>query len=716
MLNLSRYLPALEDFPIDAPVAAPVGAIPAGTLAVPAAPLAHEQAPGAVGVGVEPAILEQQPAVQVEIPEAPAPEMIASSDEAQAAANQVDAAHEAAATDSAAAIAADAQKLEGADVAPGQESPAAAEGGVTGDDAAAASEVGGDLGAVPAEGTAPVEGEEPAAGGDDLSGLGGEPGAAEEPAADLGAETGGDTPAEGTEPAAEEPASSEEPPAEEPAAGEEAAFEETPAEEPPAEEPAAEETPATEPAAEEPPAEEPAAAEETPPAEEEPASEEPPAEEESEEDEVLADGFDDTDEDAPDLEEGEIDVPDVDTEVTDEDVADAEVDSEEAKAADEDTQDEIVDTNKTIAELKKEEASVEKFIEILQHGIRTKQHSPQLLALAQDKLTELGGVFGRHSPAIPSMENYTRHNLDDYYTNSLESFVGFQRRITHLGKKLVDKVAKSLNESMHINAVSKEVATLNKRADKLLVGLKDLDDGYVLEVTKVPMHLRTEKPLVTAVGDEIKNLTAIGGKIFKADTAFITGLIAITNEATKEADGTKSIALANKALKLPLAEKSYPAQAFSGDMFGGWKINRSDKKATGDLVGDMKTLAERSIPTGDADYVAKAGGKASLKKADLIKLMQFAKVLIGISNSTKAGVGRSLMDSLNTANEQTSARHLEVKQGDKDQVKKAEKAMDELTSQLWAAVGRSLDNYGAFQWHICYIVDAINGMVGRAVK
>lgn len=673
MLNLSRYLPALEDYPIDVPQNNPA-ALPM----VPQMPMAHEQGGAALqGVAAAEPVVAEQPAIQVEIPEASAPEMIASSDEAQAANNEVDGAHDAAATDSAAAIAADAQKLEGADVAPGQDSPAAEEG-----DAAAAGDIGGDLDAVPSEG-----------GETGLDDLGAEPVVEDELAeGDVDAALGGDAA---------------------PAAGEEPVVEEAPITED-EEAPVVEEEPVVEEAA--PEGEEPLV-EEAPEGEEPPAEEDPVVEEETEEEEeeILSDGFDE-DEDAPDMEEGELDVPDVDTEVTEEEIADSEDEAGEAKAEDDEVQEEIVDTNKTIAELKKEEAAVEKFIGILQHGIRNKQHSPQFLAVAQDKLGELSRAFGQHSPTIPSMENYTQHNLEDYYTNSLESFVGFQRRITHMGKKLIDKVAKGLNESMHINAVSKEIATLNKRADKLLVGLKDVAADYVLTVTKPPMPLRTSKVLVTAVADEIKALTEIGGKVFKADAAFIKGLIDIANEATKEADSTKSIQLANKALKLPLAEKSYPASAFSGALFGGWKLVKSDKKATGDLLGDMKSLADRSIPDGGSEYYEKIAGDITLKKADLIKLMQFAKVLIGVSNSCKASVGRTLMESLNTANTTTSARHLEVKQGDKEQVKKAEKAMDQLTSVLWDSVGRSLDNYGLFQWHICIIVDSINALVGRAVK
>lgn len=712
-MNILNYLESsFEDF-ADAPVGADQ--------------LAHNAtgAPGQIP-GAAPEAETNAPD-SLEIPESVGPAVIASSDEVQAAAIVEDPGHSEAEQMANAASDTNTSVIEQADVAPGETPEAGAEG--TGDepaaepdleagldndgeqvgdgDVSAGSDLGdeGDLGASEETGEPPVDGGDELGGDEGLGDTGGEEpgddtdleatgdagpgeeedGLSEEPIVEegsedgLGDDTGGDTSTDETETDGDDA---------------EAGNSEGEAEEETGEEEGSEET-----------------GDEGTGDEFEESTDEEAGGESEEESEAEAGGESDDDDDGV-----EYDVPDVDTEVTDEEVADAEEDAEEAAAEDEALDEEIVDTTKSVSELEEDEVAVEEFIGVLAHGIRTKNYPAQTVHLAQSKLLRLSAKFGCHAPVIPSMEDYNSKNLDAYFTNSLESFSDFLKKIRHARKNFFDNFAKKMNDKIHLKAVETEIDALNKVCDQQIVRLKALEMPEAITV-KVPAGIRHPQGVVKGMTAELQWMNDVAA-VFKVDHTFIKGLADILKKAVAEGDSTKATELANKALKLGVPAKKYPASAFSGSTYlGEFKFVKNDVKPSGNMAEDMKTLAARAIPELQGSIVGAGTGPAegTFKKADLIKMLQLCKVMIGLSRGTAGSTGKDIVDQLDAANRSGTEQDMAGKKaGDKEEQRRGEAAMSQLTSQFWYSISKSLDNYSGFQYHLIAMVDCMLRVVMRA--
>lgn len=659
--------------------------------------LAHNS-PDASGAAPVAPVADTGTTDSLEIPESTGPAVVASSDEVQAAAIVEDPGHSEAEQMANAASDANAAVVEQADVAPGETPPETEggeaagtdevpetnlEAGLGGDgeqvgdgDVSAGADLGDDappaddgLGDTDTEGTGDLEGND-------------------EPVVEEGTEdglddtAGGDTSADETEADnVDLEAGSEE--SEEEAGGEEeeTEFEETEADEEGGEETTPDETEGDE------------------------------SGDETQEDETEAGSESDNDDDGVDY-----DVPDVDTEVTDEEVADAEEDAEEASAEDEALDEEIVDTSKSVAELEDEEASVEQYIGVLSHGIRTKGFHAQTVHLAQTKLLALSSKFGEHAPVIPSMEDYNSKNLDAYYTNSLESFSDFLKKIRHARKNFFDNFAKKMNDKIHLKAVETEMDALNKACDKEIVRLKALEMPEAITV-KVPAGVRHPQGVIKGMTAELQWMNDVSG-VFKADQVYIKGLADILKKAVAEGDSTKATELANRALKLGMPGKKYPASAFTGSTYlSEMKFVKNTVKPSGNMAEDMKTLAQRAIPELQGSPMSAGTGPAegTFKKAELVKLLQLCKVMIGLSRGTAGSTGKDIVDQLDSANRSSTAQDMAgAKTGDKEEQRRGEAAMSQLTSQFWYSISKSLDNYSGFQYHLINMVDCMLRIVQRA--
>uniref|UniRef100_A0AB39CD47 Virion structural protein n=1 Tax=Pseudomonas phage RVTF4 TaxID=3236931 RepID=A0AB39CD47_9VIRU len=699
-MNIMSYLtsPAFEEF-ADAPV---------GT-----DQLAHNSgAPGAEVPGAAP--VADAPSDNLEIPESAGPALIATADEAQAAAIVDDPGHAEAEQAAQAATAENTAVIEQAEVAPG-ETPAG--------DAAAAdtvADVPADTGDVTEEGTGDVsEGE--AATGDD--GLGDEGGSDADAGGELGDDAGGDTGADdlgelgGDEAAGDASAedglgddsAGEAEVAETEGAEEDGLGEETGAEEggeDGLDDAAGGDTETGEAEADFNDGE----AEGTGEAEEEGGEESETESEESGEEEGEAEGEEGDAEADADSDEGDgpdIDIPDVDTEADEEDAAEAEEAADEAVAEDEALEEEIVDTSKSIDELDADKASVENYIGALTLGCQRKSYNVQTVGLAQAELQRLAKKWGQHAPLIPALEDYTARNLDAYYTNSLESFSGFLKKIVHVRDKFLDNFAQKMNDKIHLKAVETQIAAINTACDVQINRMKDLQLEGKVSIT-VPAPLRSSSGLIKGVTDELKFLGEMAG-VFEHDRKFLDGMSKLLGAAIKEGDATKSTATIQKALKLALPVKSYPATVFTDGPLGGLHLERSEKKATGSMVEDMKSLGERAIPTASFDRTggsSEGAAKAEVSKADLIKMLKLAKVLIGLSRGTAGAAGKALVEHIDGANRAKSERNQsEDKGGEKADRKDNDKAMNNMVSSFLDAIWNSSDNYSNFQWHIILIAD-----------
>jgi len=705
-MNILSYLtPSFEDF-VDAPVGADQ--------------LAHNSAaPGGEAPAAATATTEA-PADSLEIPESVGPAMVASADEVQAAQVVEDPGHSEAAQAAEQASDANAAVIEQAQVAPaesagGAEAPAAEEPAAetpveeTGDESA-------DLGADTGEA---VGGDAGTDGGDDLGADAGgsdsadDLGGAEEPVEDAGSEDGlggdelGGEETGGDETGSEETTELEEPVTEEEDGlggdegaeeggddglgdGAEGGSEET------GSEAEGEET-----------GEEESEGEEEGSGEEE-SGEETGSEEETEAESEIGEETDSDEDDGVDL-----DIPDVDTETTEDDVVEAEEEADEAVAEDEELDEEIVDTSKSVAELEGDVASTEEFIGVLQHGIRTKRFNAQTVALAQSKLQYLAAKLDREAPVIPSMEDYSEKNLDAYYTNSLESFGSFLKKLKHVRDSFMDNFAKSMNEKMHLKAVETQADAINKALDVQILRVKDLTLDSAVTV-KVPAALRGEGGPVKAVTAEIQWLGEVAG-VFAHDRKFLEAIAKLLSQAAKEGDSVKSTGIVQKALKVGLPCKAYPASVYQPSKLAKFSFEKVEKKATGSMVQDMANLGERAIPTSVQNDGGVGNGPESveLKKTELVKMLQLAKVLIGLSRGTAAAAGKGIIDSIDAVNRAKSEGNQVDRAGDKQSVAENDKARNALVTQFWNAMQTSTDNYANFQWHLILLADNLVHLVQK---
>lgn len=434
--------------------------------------------------------------------------------------------------------------------------------------------------------------------------------------------------------------------------------------------------------------------------------------EEGEETDAGEEGGDETDSDEDDG--VEVDIPDVDTETDEGDVEEAEEEAAEKVAEDEALDEEIIDTSKSVDELDEDTASVEEFIGVLQHGIRTKRFNAQTVALAQSQLQKLSAKWQSEAPCIPSMEDYSVKNLDAYYTNSLESFSSFLKKIKHVRDSYMDSLAKNMNEKMHLKAVETQVAAINKALDVQIMRVKDLTLTEAATV-KIPAVLRGEGGVIKAVTDEVKWLGEVAG-IFGQDKTFLEGLSKLIAAAVAEGDALKSTSTLNKALKLTLPVKSYPASVWTGSQLATFSFEKPDRKATGSLVEDMKSLGARAIPESKQFNVAMCKGPdtAQLKKTDLVKMLQLAKVLIGLSRGTAAAAGKGIVDSIDVVNKSKSElNQKDAKAGDGETRRTNDVAMSQMVTQFWTALSNSSDNYAGFQWHVILLADNLVSLVKK---
>lgn len=696
-MNIMSYLtsPAFEEF-ADAPVGTDQLAHNSGT-------------PGAEVPGA--AVAAEPQSDNLEIPESAGPALVATADEAQAAAIVDDPGHSEAEAAAQAATAEQTAVIEQVDVAPG-ETPAVTEEVVT-EETPAADEGAGDLGDAGTDDLGAAEGGEDAGTGEvdtESTDIGGDVGADTAAGDELGGdagdgstdELGGDESGLGDEGAGEAEVVEEDglgdTSAEEggddglgDAAGGDTESGETETNTDDSQTEGEAETGEEEAEGE---TEEEAGGEEGETESEESGEEESGDEEAAESDSDEGDGVD-------------VDIPDVDTEADEEDAAEAEEAADEAVAEDEELEEEIVDTSKSIDELDADKASVEAFMGALQLGCQRKSYNVQTIALAQNELQRLARKWGEHAPLIPALEDYGTKNMDSYYTNSLESFSGFLKKIVHVRDKFLDNFAAKMNEKMHLKAVETQIAAINTACDAQINRVKDLNLEGKVSIT-VPAAIRGEGGIVKAVTSELKFLGEVAG-VFTHDRKFLESMGKLLQAAIKEGDAVKSTGTVQKALKLPLPVKSYPATVFSESTLGGFHLERSDKKANGSMVEDMRSLGDRAIPT---SAIGRDGGSGAAKeevsKADLVKMLRLAKVLIGLSRGTASSAGKGILEALAVGNaSKTDRNQSEAKSGEGTTRKDNDKAMNNMVDTFLSAIWNSSDNYANFQWHLIGVADAL---------
>lgn len=336
--------------------------------------------------------------------------------------------------------------------------------------------------------------------------------------------------------------------------------------------------------------------------------------------------------------ENELEVPEVPEEpITEEQIEEAELETEEAvdeEAVIASEIDEIEDATEEVEELQE---SMEHFVQVLQHGIKTKTYSPQFAATVAFQLDKMKSILG-DDIGTPSLENYGGENLEEFYTVSVESFKGFMKRVDDATGRMFQAIPELLANHQLVNGYKKRVNALNTKADALDAAVKEMDGTATYE-GKAPKALRgSGSNLVSAVSNEIKLLAQASGKGLDANAKLLDDILSILNKATTEGGVNKTGAIVAEAAKLKPVYDVYPEAAFSEGFLGGLKLVKDDKEIKeADVRGTLKILGKGAIP--GIDKVKKEVSEVKLTKADTVKLLAMVKVLAQLADKAANNTG-----------------------------------------------------------------------------
>ena len=450
--------------------------------------------------------------------------------------------------------------------------------------------------------------------------------------------------------------------------------------------------------------------------------------EETQEDEVQSDSeespqLEPFEEDEPDgeipedgeanFEEGELDIEDVDTDVTDDDVAEATKEADEAEEDADADEEEAIDATRTIEELQNEKESVEGFMEILKYGLSKESYSVQTLVMAQSKLDELAKAFGDHAPAIPSMENYGKDDLDSYYAASLESFRGFLSRIAGLKRALNEKIVKWW-EGPLVNKVKKRAAALNKDADLALTKLSQSNIGSE-SIKGISSDLATkETNLVQAVAKDLRVTSEIAVKGIKDSERVLQNVFDVINKAVTEGGYEKTGQLVKMALNIKPAK--YPNER-AGDLFGGWTIEYTKEARSRD--NEIEALAYTLVPLFKKVKVEDRVTTFDVTKGDLSNMLKMAKAYIALADKLADSAGSKALDDIINIRV-TRNRAVNVMADEMGTITRASSwseqvSLDDLASSMLKISQAHVDAYKFTTQHALNVAEGIISVVRKAL-
>ncbi|AEH03526.1 virion structural protein [Pseudomonas phage PhiPA3] len=430
---------------------------------------------------------------------------------------------------------------------------------------------------------------------------------------------------------------------------------------------------------------------------------------------VEAGEIEETDEEA-DLDEGELDIPDVDTDTTEEDVAEAEAEADDIELEADEDEAKAIDASRTIADLQKEQTTVEEFIELLKFGLESEQFSIQTVILAQDKLDKLHDAFGKYSPGIPSMEDYGKDDLDKYYMTSLESFRGFISKINNLQRSLHEKVERWWHGGI-VTKIDARSKAINKDIDLVLTKLSGASIQGKVSLSGLNSDLATrDGDLVKAVAGDLRVISEIAIKGLKDSERLQANIIDILNKTVTEGGGDKTTNLLQRALAIKPAQ-FLPIAFTAGSMLGGWVLE-SRGVIEGDSTGKkLRSLGDVGVPAVKRTKVADKVTKVELSKAELARLLTLAKAYAALAQKLAASAGMKAVDSF-TENRIVRNRALDTGAHGGDVVTRASTwsdigDIDELAGALLKVCASHIEVYKFITQHS---LDVASGIVKLARK
>ena len=335
------------------------------------------------------------------------------------------------------------------------------------------------------------------------------------------------------------------------------------------------------------------------------------------------------------IEEQEVEVPEPVAEVTD---AEVEVAQEEATEADEELAEvageaeELADTEGTVQD---EIVAIEEFTQVLAHGLKTKTFSPQFAAVAQMRLERLASAFGDEKAGV-SLENYNSGDLEQFYTDSMESFNGFLKRLVDVLDNGVQSLADKLNKKMSVSNYNKKAQALFLRADAVLSGSAKEEPVVVRgKGVAADFHFGGEFDgnVLASMTRDLRFLSGPGAALIKNCDTFMSSLMDIIDTAVKDGGVGKTGDLVAKALELKRPVDQLPEDAFDAAMAGGLKFKRIATKAKGDddRRGNYKDIGRAAIPGIDGTRFKGEAADVTIDKATADKLAKAAKAQLAMA-------------------------------------------------------------------------------------
>lgn len=333
------------------------------------------------------------------------------------------------------------------------------------------------------------------------------------------------------------------------------------------------------------------------------------------------------------VEEEQLEIPEAAESVDEGEIIDA---ADEAEMAEE----EVADLPEAVAEVAEIESevgdevmSIEEFTQVLRHGLKTNTFSPQLAAVAQQRIERLSRMFGEEKPSV-SLENYGGDSLKDYYTVSLETFSGFTKRLHDLMFNATKSLADKMNTKWNHDNFIKKAKELNLRADAVLAGQAKAEP-FVAKGKSVAHDFQIGGSFsgdpVAAITSDLRFVSQVGGKLIKSIDVYLNKVMDIIEDAVKNGGVGKTGDIVAKVLELTRPADELPEAAFTGAMCGGFVLTKAENKAKeGDRRGAYKDITRAAIPGVSGVKFKGDAADVTVDKAMADKLAKAAKALIAI--------------------------------------------------------------------------------------
>ena len=368
----------------------------------------------------------------------------------------------------------------------------------------------------------------------------------------------------------------------------------------------------------------------------------PPEEESDDSEDADADDtgesdLDDTDLDESeepeeaDLEKGELDVPDPE-ETSEAEVAEAEDEADEAEEEAEEDDEEIEELEEDIEDLEEEKASVESYLAVLRHGVKTGVYSSQVVALTQERMLGLNKRLHGHVK-VASMEDFNKNNLKDYYVQNIASLEAVENKLTtilgNLGKDFMDV----FTSDSRYNGYKKRVTAINKESDRLL-GL--VNEGGIVK-NKQRLLSAPAKDLTKSIAAELATSGKFIPLVVNGGSKLIDALIDINDDllnVNKEEEMLKLFAKPSKLkpIQVPVVYKE-PSK------LDGFKVDFHDKPEDDK---DIKGFVDALMPVGSYNKTTATGETLELTAEELKSLLTLSKALVALVGKTNEELSSKL--------------------------------------------------------------------------